>query len=72
MTGLRRPSSAYRHLLPVEDGEKGLGRNVGALFTMLAIGETADDGVLLPVPIRGEVPGRAMRGSADIRKAQLQ
>ncbi|MET3591891.1 hypothetical protein ABID26_001275 [Mesorhizobium shonense] len=29
MTGRRRPSSACRHLLPVKDGEKGFGRNVG-------------------------------------------
>ncbi len=29
MIGLRRPSSACRHLLPVKDGEKGLGRNAG-------------------------------------------
>ncbi|RUX46758.1 hypothetical protein EOA33_20280 [Mesorhizobium sp. M4A.F.Ca.ET.050.02.1.1] len=33
----------------------------------LAIGETADDSLLLPVTIRGEVPGRAMRGGADLR-----
>ncbi|TPK96115.1 hypothetical protein FJ938_27550, partial [Mesorhizobium sp. B2-4-14] len=31
----------------------------------LEIGEILGDGVLLPVPIRGEVPGRAMRGGAD-------
>ncbi|RWP36561.1 MAG: hypothetical protein E5Y63_24460 [Mesorhizobium sp.] len=30
-----------------------------------AIGKTGDDSVLLPVTIRGEVPGRAMRGGAD-------
>ncbi|RUX31136.1 hypothetical protein EOA13_07245 [Mesorhizobium sp. M7A.F.Ca.US.011.01.1.1] len=30
-----------------------------------AIGETANDSLLLPVTIRGEVPGRAMRGGAD-------
>jgi hypothetical protein len=33
---------------------------------MLAIGETVDDSVFLPVAIRGEVPGRAMRGGTDL------
>jgi hypothetical protein len=68
MIGQRRPSSACRHLLPV-NGEKRAGRNLGA---SLAIGENGDDSILLPVTIRGEVPGRAMRGSANIRKAKLQ
>ena len=64
MIGQRRPSSACRHLLPV-NGEKTAGRNPGA---PAAIGEACDEGVLLPVTIRGEVPGRAMRGGADIRR----
>jgi hypothetical protein len=72
MTGLRRPSSACRHLLPVEDGEKGLDRNAGALFAMLAIGESGDNSILLPVPIRGEGAGRRMRGSAHLHKASFQ
>ncbi len=67
MIGLRRPSSACRHLLPV-NGEKVAGRNLGA---SLAIGEADGEGFLLPVTIRGEVPGRAMRGSADIHRASL-
>jgi hypothetical protein len=71
MIGQRRPSSACRHLLPV-NGEKKTDRNPGALFATLEIGETGDDSVLLPVTIRGEVPGRAMRGSANFRKAKLQ
>lgn len=29
MTGSRCPSSDCRHLLPVKNGEKGLGRNAG-------------------------------------------
>ncbi|RWQ35910.1 MAG: hypothetical protein EOS21_25090 [Mesorhizobium sp.] len=33
---------------------------------MLEIGEILCEGALLPVTIRGEVPGRAMRGGADI------
>ena len=71
MIGQRRPSSACRHLLPV-NVEKPADRNLAALSATLAIGETADNNVLLPVTIRGEVPGRAMRGSTDIRKAKLQ
>ncbi|ESZ21328.1 hypothetical protein X737_07340 [Mesorhizobium sp. L48C026A00] len=67
MIGLRRPSSACRHLLPV-NGEKPAGRNLGAFFATLAIGEAGDEGVLLPVTIRGEVPGRAMRGGADVQR----
>ncbi|MER9935219.1 hypothetical protein [Mesorhizobium sp. M0088] len=87
MTGLRRPSSACRHLLPV-NGEKKAGRNLG---DPLAIGENGGASVLLPVTIRGveewsaqrtksqllgfsndERSGRAMRGGADIRKASFQ
>ncbi|ESX63921.1 hypothetical protein X759_32875 [Mesorhizobium sp. LSHC420B00] len=30
------------------------------------IGETSDDSVLLPVIVRGEVPGRAMRDGAEL------
>jgi hypothetical protein len=41
------------------------GRNLGALLARLMAGEIADEGVFLPVTIRGEMPGRAMRGSAD-------
>ncbi|SJM29444.1 conserved hypothetical protein [Mesorhizobium delmotii] len=51
---------------PYSDGEKGDGRNLGALPATLEIGETLSEGVLLPVTIRGEVPGRAMRGSATL------
>ena len=71
MIGQRRPSSACRHLLPV-NGEKTAGRNGSAVSATLEIGESASDSILLPVTIRGEVPGRAMRGSTDIRKAKLQ
>ncbi|WP_206631244.1 hypothetical protein, partial [Mesorhizobium sp. M7A.F.Ca.MR.362.00.0.0] len=48
------------------DGEKGAGRNLGALLAMLVIGETGDVSALLPVTIRGEDAGRQMRGSADV------
>ncbi|TIP42757.1 MAG: hypothetical protein E5X62_20955 [Mesorhizobium sp.] len=50
---------------PYSDGEKGIGRNVGALSAALEIGEILCQGVFLPVTIRGEMPGRAMRGSAN-------
>jgi hypothetical protein len=63
----RRPSSACRHLLPA-NGEKRAGRTSAG---SLAIGEARGEGFLLPVTIRGEVPGRAMRGSADICKVSL-
>ncbi len=52
-------------LSPHRDGERGDGRNLGA-FPATLIGEIVDEGVLLPVTIRGEVPGRAMRGSATL------
>jgi hypothetical protein len=64
MIGQRRPSSACRHLLPV-NGEKKAGRSLGAPST---IGEDERDSLLLPVTIPGEVPGRAMRGGADFRE----
>ncbi|CCV16110.1 hypothetical protein MESS4_830330 [Mesorhizobium sp. STM 4661] len=67
MIGQRRPSSACRHLLPV-NGEKKAGRNLGAISATLVIGEAGGEGVLLPVTIRGEVPGRAMRGGTDVRR----
>ncbi|TIP77574.1 MAG: succinylglutamate desuccinylase, partial [Mesorhizobium sp.] len=47
---------------PYSDGEKGAGRNLGALSATLEIGEILCEGVFLPVTIRGEMPGRAMRG----------
>ncbi|AZO31633.1 hypothetical protein EJ071_32430 [Mesorhizobium sp. M1B.F.Ca.ET.045.04.1.1] len=43
-----------------------LSRASNSRLLTLAIGETADDSLLLPVTIRGEVPGRAMRGGADL------
>ncbi|TIP37390.1 MAG: hypothetical protein E5X62_34545, partial [Mesorhizobium sp.] len=47
---------------PYSDGEKGLAATFGALSATLDIGEILCEGLLLPVTIRGEVPGRAMRG----------
>ena len=66
MIGRRRPSSACRHLLPVH-GEKTAGRNLGTPSATFTIGESSDESVLLPVTMRGEVPGRAMRGGADFQ-----
>ncbi len=51
-------------LSPYSDGERKAGRNLGALSATSMIGEIFGGGVLLPVTIWGEVPGRAMRGSA--------
>ena len=68
MTGRRRPSPAHRHLPPV-NGEKRTGRTPGPHFAMPAIGEGTGESVLLPVTMRGEVPGRAMRGGANVQKA---
>ena len=53
-------------LSPYRDGERGAGRNLGAVPATLMIGEILDEGILLPVTIRGEVPGRAMRGGATL------
>jgi hypothetical protein len=50
---------------PYSDGEKGLAGTSALFSATLLIGEIFGEGVLLPVTIRGEVPGRAMRGSAD-------
>ncbi|AZO26472.1 hypothetical protein EJ071_02460 [Mesorhizobium sp. M1B.F.Ca.ET.045.04.1.1] len=50
---------------PYSDGEKEAGRDVGGRLATLAIGETVDDSVPLPVTIRGEDAGRQVRGSAD-------
>ncbi|TIV63709.1 MAG: hypothetical protein E5V86_17835 [Mesorhizobium sp.] len=49
---------------PYSDGEKEVDRNLGALSEALEIGETIGEGLFLPVTIRGEMPGRAMRGGA--------
>jgi hypothetical protein len=43
-------------------------RKLGTLPTTLEIGEIVREGVFLPVTIRGEMPGRAMRGSADLKR----
>ena len=50
----------------IATGRREAGRDLGSLSAMLEIGEILGDGALLPVTIRGEVPGRAMRGGADI------
>ncbi len=51
-------------LSPYRDGKRGAGRSAAAPSATLVIGEIVGESVLLPVTIRGEVPGRAMRGSA--------
>ncbi|TIQ35364.1 MAG: hypothetical protein E5X48_14785 [Mesorhizobium sp.] len=52
---------------PYSDGEKGMASTLAPHSATATIGETIGDGVFLPVTIRGEMPGRAMRGSADRR-----
>lgn len=58
------PHSPAGAFSPYSDWEKGDGRNLGAHPAALEIGETLSEGALLPVAIRGEVPGGAMRGGA--------
>jgi hypothetical protein len=53
-------------LSPYRNGERGAGRNLAVPSATLMISEIVDESVLLPVTIRGEVPGRAMRGSATL------
>ncbi|TIM10249.1 MAG: hypothetical protein E5Y62_08990 [Mesorhizobium sp.] len=60
-----------RHLLPYSDGEKGLAATSTPSSATLDIGEILSHGGFLPVTIRGEVPGRAMRGSANLRRFAL-
>ncbi|SIT59698.1 conserved hypothetical protein [Mesorhizobium prunaredense] len=52
--------------------EKGADGSLGARSATLVVGETVDESALLPVSIRGEVPGRAMRGSANAGKDNRQ
>ncbi|RWA97402.1 MAG: hypothetical protein EOQ39_30450 [Mesorhizobium sp.] len=49
---------------PYSDGEKGAAARLA--LTTLMIGESDDEGVFLPVPIRGEMSGRTMRGGGDL------
>ncbi|CDX26089.1 conserved hypothetical protein [Mesorhizobium sp. ORS 3324] len=51
---------------PYSDGEKGDVRHLGARPAASVIGEITDGSVFLPVTVRGEMPGRAMRGGADL------
>ncbi len=59
------PHRPAGHFSPYRDGEKEAGRNLGALFATLVIGETGEESAPLPVTIRGEDAGRQVRGSAD-------
>ncbi|RWA80566.1 MAG: hypothetical protein EOQ30_22455 [Mesorhizobium sp.] len=57
-------------LSPYSDGERGA--FIEGFANRLSCGKRAEAAAspLLPVTIRGEVPGRAMRGGADIRRAE--
>ncbi|WP_210214102.1 hypothetical protein, partial [Mesorhizobium sp. M4B.F.Ca.ET.017.02.2.1] len=52
---------------PYSDGEKGDCRSLDVRLAALSIGEIIDQSTFLPVTIRGEMPGRAMGGSAYLR-----
>ncbi|TPL91732.1 hypothetical protein FJ948_15000 [Mesorhizobium sp. B2-3-12] len=55
-------------LSPYRDGERGALINGFANHQRCKKGAAAAASLLLPVTIRGEVPGRAMRGSAGFSK----
>ncbi|TPL94238.1 hypothetical protein FJ948_08365 [Mesorhizobium sp. B2-3-12] len=50
---------------PYSDGEKG-DVGLGARSATQPIGESPAKALFLPVTIRGEMPGRAMRGGAGL------
>ncbi|AEH90151.1 hypothetical protein FJ976_26480 [Mesorhizobium sp. B1-1-9] len=54
-------------LSPYRDGERGALANAFANHRRYKKGAGIAASPLLPVPIRGEVPGRVMRGSAGLR-----
>ncbi|WP_206631268.1 hypothetical protein, partial [Mesorhizobium sp. M7A.F.Ca.MR.362.00.0.0] len=51
---------------PYNDGEKRAERKASVYSATLKIGEIVDESIFLPVTIRGEMPGRAMRGGANL------
>ena len=55
-------------LSPYSDGERGAVANGFANGLRCRKGAGIADSPLLPVTIRGEVPGRAMRGSATVSR----
>ncbi|WP_206517049.1 hypothetical protein, partial [Mesorhizobium sp. M1A.F.Ca.IN.022.07.1.1] len=57
------PAGTFSRIVNGEKRDDGV---VGAHAETLAIGELSDESVLSPVTIRGEMPGRAMRGSANL------
>jgi len=63
--GLRCPSSACRHLLPV-NGEKGAGRNLGVLPATPATCEAIGAGFFLPVTILGVEEWSAKRTESQL------
>ncbi|ESX31025.1 hypothetical protein X763_28745 [Mesorhizobium sp. LSHC432A00] len=52
---------------PYSDGVKGDGISLAARTATVTIGGIIGGGVLSPVTIRGEMPGSAMRVSANLR-----
>ncbi|RUU56411.1 hypothetical protein EOD04_28405 [Mesorhizobium sp. M2C.T.Ca.TU.009.01.2.1] len=55
------PHPPFRHLLPA-NGEKAVTADLAPFLRRLRLAKS----LLLPVAIRGEAPGRAMRGGADL------
>ncbi|RUV40533.1 hypothetical protein EOB77_34945, partial [Mesorhizobium sp. M7A.F.Ca.MR.228.00.0.0] len=59
-------------LSPYSDGEKGAAIADFANHQGCQVGAEVAANPLLPVTIRGEVPGRAMRGGAGVRKREMR
>ncbi|TPN36213.1 hypothetical protein FKO01_09660 [Mesorhizobium sp. B2-3-3] len=55
-------------LSPYSDGERGLSSMVSPIAGVVRNSAKGCGQPVLPVTIRGEMPGRAMRGSANTRK----
>ncbi|PAQ09888.1 hypothetical protein CIT26_10640 [Mesorhizobium temperatum] len=53
---------------PYSDGEKGLAAASARFLKRWRLAKSLCEGVFLPVTIRGEMPGRAMRGSANLKR----
>ncbi|RWO35914.1 MAG: hypothetical protein EOS08_02590 [Mesorhizobium sp.] len=55
---------------PYRDGEKGLAATWAPFSATLEIGEIVREGLFLPVPIRGEMPGSTLRSCCGGRAGQ--
>ncbi|TIW97047.1 MAG: hypothetical protein E5V45_17580 [Mesorhizobium sp.] len=57
------PAGAFS---PYSDGEKGVAATSALILQRWRLAKPGRGGVFLPVTIRGEMPGRAMRGGANL------